>query len=297
MKRTWIAVMAFLCGALLGVTAAMADSPWTEWSDAAGDANGGVDITAVKLMSDRGTLLVDVTAAGLDAIDPASQPAVTVLLDIDRSASTGSPSGNELALDFWEDAHAKWWWDVYRWSGRDWQELPQSWSVWGMADGQGFAWQVTEDDVPGMSAFNLYVISTILDAASQTSRIVDRAPDGGVWSYEMTSATTPTPMPVVVKPVIGAPVITPLAAAAGKRMTVTFPITRSDNGRPMTAGRMTCVPSVAGKVVAHTESFAAGKARLSFVVPKTAKGKLLKIKITIEAGSSSATRIASLRVK
>ncbi len=60
---------------------------------------------------------------------------------------------------------------------------------------------------------------------------------------------------------------------------------------------MICDPSVAGKVISHTESFKAGIARLSFLVPKTAKGKLLKVKVTIKAGNQSATKIVAFRVK
>jgi len=97
--------------------------------------------------------------------------------------------------------------------------------------------------------------------------------------------------------VIGAPVTTPLRVVAGKRLTVTFLVTRSDNRQPMTRGTMICDPSVAGKVIRHAESFKAGKARLSFLVPKTAKGKQLKVKLTIRAGTQSATKIVTFPVK
>jgi hypothetical protein len=99
-----------------------------------------------------------------------------------------------------------------------------------------------------------------------------------------------------VKPVIGAAVLAPARPVAGARVTVTFPVTRSDNGRPLTSGRMICDPSVAGKVIPHAESFRAGKARLSFVVPKTAKGKVVRVKVTITAGKQAATRIRAFKV-
>jgi hypothetical protein len=100
-----------------------------------------------------------------------------------------------------------------------------------------------------------------------------------------------------VKPVIGTPVTSPLAVVAGKRLTVSFRVTRSDTGAPLTAGRMICDPSVAGKVLPHAESFKGGTARLAFVVPKTAKGKQLKVKVTIKTATQSATRVATYRVK
>ena len=87
---------------------------------------------------------------------------------------------------------------------------------------------------------------------------------------------------------------TPLA---GKRFTFTLAVKRSDTGAPLTAGRMVCDPSVAGKLIRHAESFKAGKARLTFLVPKTAKGKQLKIKIKIVSGGQSATKVFTYKVR
>lgn len=98
------------------------------------------------------------------------------------------------------------------------------------------------------------------------------------------------------KPVIGKAVTSSASAQAGKRFVVTFKVTRSDTGKALTAGRMICDPSVAGKVIAHAESFRGGAARLAFVIPKTAQGKLLTVKVTIQAGSQSATRVATFKV-
>ena len=73
--------------------------------------------------------------------------------------------------------------------------------------------------------------------------------------------------------------------------------TRSDTGAPLTTGKMVSDPSVAGKVLVHAESFKGGNAKLSFLIPRTAKGKLLKVKVTIKAGAKSATTVATFRVK
>lgn len=97
-----------------------------------------------------------------------------------------------------------------------------------------------------------------------------------------------------VKPVIGAPVAKPATPVAGKAFTAAFKITRSDNGRPLTAGTMICDPSSAGKPIPHTESFKGGTARVTLVVPSSAK--LLKVKLTIKTGAQSATKVATFRV-
>lgn len=99
------------------------------------------------------------------------------------------------------------------------------------------------------------------------------------------------------KPVIGAPATMPGRPLAGKRFTVSFKVTSGDTGAPLTRGKMILEPSVAGQLIRHTESFRGGTARASLVVPATAGGKLLKVKLTISAGGQTATKIATFRVQ
>ena len=110
---------------------------------------------------------------------------------------------------------------------------------------------------------------------------------------------TPAPPkpPAVVRPVFGKPLALPVAPLAGKPFMFTLALKRSDTGAPLTTGRMVCDPSVAGKLIKHAESFKAGKARLSFVVPRTAKGKLLKVKIKITSSGQSATKTVTYKVR
>lgn len=112
-------------------------------------------------------------------------------------------------------------------------------------------------------------------------------------SVAQTSAGTAA---VDAKPVIGKPVTVPAQPVAGKRFTVSFRVTRSDTGAPVKQGTMICDPSVTGRVIAHTESFTGGIARLGFVVPTSAAGKLLKVKVAIKTAGESATRVAAFKV-
>jgi hypothetical protein len=99
------------------------------------------------------------------------------------------------------------------------------------------------------------------------------------------------------KPVIGKPTTVPAQPFAGKRFTVSYKVMRAGTGVPLLSGRMVCDPSIAGVVVAHAESFKGGTARLSFVVPANAAGKLLTVKLTIKAGSQSATKVTTFQVQ
>ncbi len=111
------------------------------------------------------------------------------------------------------------------------------------------------------------------------------------------ASQTPLAQPRVVRPLLGKPVGVPTKPVAGQRFTFSLPVTRSDTGALMRTGTMVCNPSVAGKVVRHADSFKAGKARLSFVVPKTAQGKLLKIKIKITVLGQTASRTYTYAVR
>ena len=84
---------------------------------------------------------------------------------------------------------------------------------------------------------------------------------------------------------------------AGKKLVFTLAVNRSDTGAPLTTGTMICDLSVAGKELRHADSFTNGTARSAFVVPKTAKGKQLKVKVTINAGAQSATKLTTFKVR
>ena len=71
---------------------------------------------------------------------------------------------------------------------------------------------------------------------------------------------------------VGAPSALPAAPKAGKRAVVSFAVTRSDNGLPMSAAKLTSVATIGGKAVAHVHSFNGGIARVSVAIPAGAKG-------------------------
>jgi hypothetical protein len=60
---------------------------------------------------------------------------------------------------------------------------------------------------------------------------------------------------------------------------------------------MICDPSIDGRVVPHTASFTNGKARVVLTVPRSAKHKLLKVRMTVKFGDQSTTRIGTFVVR
>jgi hypothetical protein len=112
-------------------------------------------------------------------------------------------------------------------------------------------------------------------------------------------ATTPqastTTTASAARPLIAKPVASP-RPRAGKPVLVTFAVTRSDTGAPLRNGKMICDPSVSGKLLAHVERFTNGRASVRFTIPKTAKGRLLEVRLTVQVGTEAATRLGSFPI-
>ena len=99
------------------------------------------------------------------------------------------------------------------------------------------------------------------------------------------------------KPMVARAVAIPARPVAGRLFAVSFKVTRSDTGTPFLRGRLTSNPSVAGRVVQHTESFKGGTARVALVVPANAAGKTLKVTVAIKDRTTSVTRVATFPVQ
>lgn len=282
----------------------------TTFTDPAGDRQGlAPDLTTITLSDNpsTGTIVVNVTAVGYAAAAEDSYPMVVVYLNTDKNTATGAP--NQLGADYRLGAFREpggWGWSLHRWDGSQYVLAPQSSTMNFSRAGDVLIWTFNKSDIGNSTGFAFVAWSSTWDANdNQTGE--DNAPDDGTWSYDLQAAppaptttttptTTPSPPPAAVKAVIGAPKTTPASATAGKRLTVVFPVTRSDTGVPLTTGKMICDPSITGKVLPHSEQFKSGKAKLSFAIPKTAKGKLLRVKVTIKVGTRSTTRIATFRI-
>lgn len=262
----------------------------TTFSDPAGDASGAPDITSTTVRGDpsTGLMSVAVTIAGYQPpVVDGKVRWVNVWLDTDKNGGTGSTaSGSEYTFQYYDDpADLEHWWDAGQWNGTSWASLSGDSPTLGFdRTGGVLTWSFAAADIGGARGFALYVNSG-LDDASGNTLARDVAPDDTFkFDYDITG---PTIMGMFAPAVIGAPTISPARPIAGKRMTISFPVSWSQGGKPLqlTGATMVCDPSVAGKVVTHQESFNGRVAKLTFVVPKTATGKQLKVHVTIMGGT------------
>jgi hypothetical protein len=250
----------------------------TTYSDPAGDSGTAPDITAVAVSNTDAvitfrvaTRLVPMSILGID-------------LDADRNPFTGQYGIDRMIGVFVE---------------------PNGSVNASLADGfftylRQLTAVVSADSVEVSVAITDLGVTSGFDFDTETAgdllggnEDMDWAPDKGMWTYML---ATPPP-PAVVTPLIGKPVATPAAPVAGKRFTISVPITRSDNGMPLTAGTVGCKTTVAGKTIPHTHTFKSGVIKATLVVPKAAKGKQLKIAVKVTAGGQAAAKTFTFRVK
>lgn len=261
-----------------------------KYADPAGDSGTAPDVTEVTVNGDptSGSLQIVIKATGMPSIYDGTDRDIYLWIDTDNNPATGSPSGNELSMVKWVDAEGRWW-SWARWDGSQWQEGDYGPPTMGSSTvGEIHTFRLNRSDLGGAAAFGFSVTTTVW-AADETVAGEDVAPDTANWKYDFNGTPPAQTVKVNVTPTIAAPTTVPRTAVAGKRLTISFPVTSSVDSKPMLAGKLVCDPSIAGKVITHQESFTGGVAKLSFLVPATAKGKVLRVKVTIIASSSTGT--------
>lgn len=207
-----------------------------------------------------------------------------MLLDTDNNDATGSPTGNEYMLLGQDDPSTpNYWWGVAAWTPRGWGQLTDRSGIEFRQDGDVLSWAFARGMV-GMNRFGVYAVAALW--SGDTVVASDRAPDSSDWLYDISGPTRTTT--TVVKPLIAEPVTIRARARARKRLTVSVRVTSTaQRSKPLTRASLSASPSVAGRVVGHSQSFKGGVARISFVVPRTAKGKSVKLVVKINARSWS----------
>ena len=271
--------------------------------DPAGDSGGDVDVTLVSIDTDPATGQVSF-AVTVTGFDPAGldgrERTIQVYLAKDATLSTGFA---DLALIVEGGPQGLVPYVGHPVSG-SWPFEPLPPTITFSQSGHVLTWTFNKTEFGATDGFNWLLYTTISAEIGGTSHVADHAPDGvgRFWRYHYAeSETAPVApvvpaQPVVVRPVFGAATTVPSTPAAGKRLVFTLAVKRSDTGAPLSTGKMVCDPSIAGVVLKHSESFKNGIARLSFVVPRTAKGKLLKVRLKIAIGTRSATKVVTYRV-
>jgi hypothetical protein len=262
------------------------------------DAGGAPDITALAITDNPTTGAITIA---LTASPWPGDGDVVVLFDTDRNAATGY-EGIDLALTYGQTPSERGW-DIGQWDGKTF-----SFPSWGATvvfsrSGDVFTWTFSKRNAGIATGFSFVVVSAAYDADGNDVA-ADIAPDGGMWSYDLTVAPPVTTSPTVPKtgpaatvvPVLGKPLALPARPAAGKAFRFTVPVTRSDDGAPLKSGTLVASPAIGGKLVPHVEQLRNGVVTVSLLVPKSAKGKTLTIAVKVTSGGRAAAKTTTMRV-
>lgn len=301
MKRLLTFTLAAATAATVGMFATSANAvplastaPIATFSDSLGEVAGAPDIGKVTVSVDGQVLTIEAQIANMPEV--MSEGIVGFLLNTDSNAATGSLSGADyiVGLDVKTLSGS-----VLHWNGTEYVQAEKVADPSRNLIGGGTAGLMF--NLANFGSPTHIEFAVLVSRGPSDSGLIDVAPDAGLWAFDTTATPTPTPTPTpapaVVKPVFGTVTMVPAKPVAGKKLVFTLAVKRSDTGAPLTTGRMVCDPSVAGVVIKHAESFTGGTAKLTFLVPKTAKGKLLKVKIKIVNGTQSATKIVTVKVR
>jgi hypothetical protein len=321
-----VAALVALCiGFVGGASAGIAGT--ASFTDPAGDALGGPDITGVKINGDpaTGQISVSATLPGFPlAVTDGLERYVSLWLDTDRNRATGDPEdGTEFGLEAWVDPTGRWW-NAERWNGSTFEEVPGSTASFSRT-GDVLTWTVSTSEL-GATSFRFYVLAGTWSEAEQRSTTRDEAPGSDRWEYDISaSSTTPPPPSTPPKSTVGLivdrPTASPKAPIAGKPFAVSFKVTlqktqttlvfdlatgetREDlitTWQPLARGKAVATPTAGSKPIRYTASIKAGVLRVSMLIPKAAKGKLLRVPVKVTATDSGKTvsksKVVSFRIK
>lgn len=278
MRRALVAVLGGLVFALAPLAAAT-----SSYSDPSGDAGSGPDVTRVVVSSSDGLVTFRVHAALVPAAVVGEYTLFGTDLDTDLDRSTGDdvgaeqrivvalhPDGRILQAGVRPPGDPHFTPGVRIDAGFDAGVLTYTFQRRALGIDAGFR-------------FRIYTLNM-----SHDDQLIggEWAPDRGLWAYPV----------IAPRPVVGQPWAVPARPVAGKRFTVAFPVTRSDTGARLARARLSCTTTVAGKVVPHRHAYTTGRAQATLVVPKTARGKVLRISVTVRASGHSATKVVRFRI-
>jgi hypothetical protein len=252
--------------------------------DAVGDHDAAPDVTSVRVSDAKtGWITFAITTPNYATLP--SESAIVLTVDADSNPETGEGGaeltvtlvGGEVALD--------------RWNGRRWVPDTSPTRVRARNSNHVVAIDLHVSELGNAPRFGFSLLSVDLSTAVEGAVAADVAPsDFSYWGYALANR------PALIL-VAADPVAKPSRPRAGRPFTVSLPVTRSDTGRPITNGAVSCRILAAGTKVPATGRVAGGAAQCAFLVPRAAQGKVLRGTISVRIGGKVVARHFSYVVR
>jgi hypothetical protein len=252
--------------------------------DPAGDHDAAPDIATVRVSDARSGWITFAITTPNYAVLP-EQSAVIITIDADDNPRTGE-SGGDLQLSLAAGEMA-----LERWDGSRWQPDDLPTRARHRNSGNVVSIDLHVSELGNAARFRFSLLSADVNVAIQGVVAVDVAPDDfSYWRYSL--ANRPTLVLTATR--LSA---RPAQPRAGKPFAVNLAVTRSDTGRPITAGSVGCRVRAAQTPVAAKGTVSGGAAHCALVVPQGAKGKTLRGTITVRTGGRAVAASFSYLVR
>jgi hypothetical protein len=260
------------------------------YSDPAGDAKSGPDVTAVAVSDDGSKISFAATIANRPSLTDVD--AVQAFFDTDKNGATGG-GGYEYEVAWISGSEL-----LMHWDGSAFSEVKAASFTGSYQDGKA-SFSVGAADFGGSTSF-AFIVTTTGDTGTSLS---DRAPNTGTWVYPSGS-----PAPSGSRPALppGAPPVTPklktvkpklAPAVAGKPFTVTMVVTDAATKKGV-KGQLACQAKLGtGPLAAGKHSIvASGRASCTWRLPASAKRKRFTGALTVTFAGAKATRSFAVTV-
>jgi hypothetical protein len=301
---TTLLAAAFAAFALLALAAAgdgratlaVAAANTVTFPDSTGEDPAGPDISSVVVSNDdRGNLTFKLNVPNRPTLT--GDMLILVGVDSDANPGSGSPDfgGADYLIQLEGPLSGSAAIVLFRWDGTDFTTQGVSAATLIFSYASGATIKVNASELGATRRFSLFAIAVsgiVLNPAGEpdlTNIHVDNAPQQGTFTYDV--KVTP---PALVVRSSGA---NPVRPKAGGTYTAFATVARND-GQPMQAGRTTCRGAIGATTLRPTKpgSLAGGRATCAYRIPKTAKGKTIRVTITVTSGGLKAVRTVSARI-
>ena len=267
------AVSASSAGSRLAVTAANKAKPSVYLDLRAGDGGTAPDIVATTLgNTTTGILSFGIAFLNREALGP--DDIVTVFIDADKNPKTGDEDGMDYALQVrgTDVALAR-----LLGSGRfEVVDAPSAHASWD----SGIQWlEVAASDLGGTNGFWFYVHTFVVGGGD----VFDDSPDGtDLWEYTL---GTPDIQSLQTH-------FAPTTPRAGSRFTVRVVTAHLISDEDVQPDSFTCSSTLGGKRLKGS-----GSGRCSFALPRSAKGKIVRVLVSARFRGETEAVVYKLRVR
>jgi hypothetical protein len=290
-------VVASLVAATAGAGSAAPTAPAARqtYADPVGDASCCVDIAGVTVSNDAaGLLTFRVELPNQPVAEPARIVGIWIDADLDPITGAGLPvSGRNRGGDYSIRLDATG--DPVAALTRYPTTLTSPVFVGAVEASYDRGWTMRVDRrlLGAPASFDFYVVG--LRYETDRPELVDAAPDlaQGRWGWRYDTELPP----LVTRPTVtaGRLTVTPSRPRAGQVVTARLPFRVAPAG---TRAGLRCGAAVAGRALrASRVANGGGAATCAWIVPRSARGKLVRGSVTVTVGRASATRRFSARVR